>query len=118
MEQNKKIDVTVLMPCLDEETTLPTCIGWAFDALEKLQEHGLLGEVVISDNGSTDQSVEIAKKMGARVVHCPLKGYGHALIYGAGEARGRYIVMGDSDASYDFRESVPMVLKLQEGHDL
>ncbi len=111
-------DVTILMPCLDEVLTLPTCIEWAHAAAAELREHGLTSEILISDNGSTDGSIEYARKHGCRVVHCPKRGYGYALIWGGRAARGKYIVMGDSDASYDFREGVPMVLRLKEGYDV
>jgi glycosyltransferase involved in cell wall biosynthesis len=115
---NDAVDVTIVMPCLNEERTLPQCIAWAREALDQLAAQGLTGEILISDNGSTDTSIEIAQSSGCRVAHCPQKGYGRALIFGIRAARGRYIVMGDSDASYDFRESVPMVLKLREGFSL
>lgn len=119
MTKESKIDVTIMMPCLDEELTLPTCIDWARETLNRLEEkHGFTGEILISDNGSTDQSIEIALGKGCRVVHCPVKGYGNALIFGGHNAKGRFIVMGDSDASYDFRESIPMIEKLMEGYDL
>lgn len=111
-------DVTILMPCLNEANALPVCIEMAQEALELLQEKGYSGEVLISDNGSTDGSQQIAKEAGCRVVHCAERGYGAALINGCREARGRYIVMGDSDASYDFREGVAMVERLAEGYDL
>jgi glycosyltransferase involved in cell wall biosynthesis len=117
-EQSTNIDVTIVMPCLNEEMTLPTCIQWAKEALERFKDHGLTAEILISDNGSADRSVEIAAREGCRVVQCPTRGYGSALIHGARAARGKYLVMGDSDASYDFREAVPMVLKLREGYDL
>jgi glycosyltransferase involved in cell wall biosynthesis len=116
---SEKIDVTIMMPCLNEERTLPTCIDWAKEALRDLKDkYGLSGEVLISDNGSTDRSIEIAEKLGCRVVHCLVKGYGNALIYGGRNALGKYIVMGDADASYDFRESVAMVETLLEGYEL
>jgi len=107
------------MPCLNEVRTLPQCIEWALAALQTLKdEHGLSGEVLISDNGSDDGSVELAEGLGARVVHCEARGYGSALRLGALSARGRFIVMGDADASYDFRDAIPMIQKLELGHDL
>lgn len=118
MSGEQAVDVTILMPCLNESRTLPTCIQWARGALDRLQDQGLSGEILISDNGSDDGSIEIAQSQGCRVVRCPVRGYGNALIYGSRAARGQYIVMGDSDASYDFREAVPMVMKLREGYDL
>jgi len=112
------IDVTILMPCLNEEQTLPTCIQWAMEAGEKLATLGWKTEVLISDNGSTDSSVELAERLGCRVVHCPDRGYGSAIRFGCNQAYGKYVVIGDSDASYDFREGVAMVQKLSEGYDL
>jgi glycosyltransferase involved in cell wall biosynthesis len=107
------------MPCLNEVRTLPRCITWANEALEILrEEHGLRGEVVVSDNGSDDGSVALAEGLGARVVHCEARGYGSALRAGTLAARGRYIVMGDADASYDFHDAVPMIEKLELGYDL
>ena len=118
-QDNTRPDVTIMMPCLNEELTLPTCIKWAQEALADLAKDGMTGEVLISDNGSDDRSIEIAEAAGCRVVHCPVKGYGNALIYGGHAAHGKYIVMGDSDESYDFRESAPMIRKLRdEGYDL
>jgi len=113
------LDVSIVMPCLNEERTLPTCIAMAHGALERLQKlHGLRGEIVVADNGSQDESRAIAERLGARVVPCPVRGYGAALRYGILGARGRYIVMGDADGSYDFRESVPMIERLMEGYEL
>jgi hypothetical protein len=113
------LDVSIVMPCLNEELPLPQCLRWAQDALETLRErHGLSGEVVVSDNGSSDRSIELARAGGAQVVHCPHKGYGNALKYGVKNSRGRYIVIGDADGSYDFREAVAMVEKLMAGFDL
>jgi hypothetical protein len=107
------------MPCLDEVRTLPQCIEWAQQALETLRcEHGLSGEVLISDNGSTDGSVELAESLGARVVSCPVRGYGAALRFGTLAASGRYVVMGDADASYDFRDAVKMIEKLEQGYEI
>ena len=113
-----KIDVTILMPCLNESKTLSLCITSARAALDELQPLGLTGEILISDNGSTDGSQKIASDLGVRTVTCLEPGYGNALISGARAARGRYIVMGDADASYDFKEAVPMVLKLRDGYDV
>lgn len=113
-----QIDVTILMPCLNEIRTLPACIAMATDAKKQLESLGLKAEILISDNGSTDGSVQLAQQLGCRVVHCSQRGYGNALINGCQQAFGKYIVMGDSDASYDFREGIAMVLKLQEGYDL
>jgi hypothetical protein len=113
------LDVTILMPCLNEERTLPQCIEWARHALEILKDkHGMTGEILISDNGSQDGSVELAESMGARVVHCKARGYGAALRFGSLSARGRYIVMGDADASYDFRDAIAMIEKLEQGAEL
>lgn len=114
-----ELDVSIVMPCLNEERTLPTCVAMAREALDTLRErHGLRGEIVIADNGSRDSSPVIAQSLGARVVACPVRGYGAALRCGILDARGRYIVMGDADGSYDFRESVPMVERLMEGYEL
>jgi hypothetical protein len=113
-----EIDVTVLMPCLDERITLPSCIDTAEEAARRLAEQGLSAEILISDNGSIDGSQAYARSRGCRVTECPKRGYGAALIHGIREARGRFVVMGDSDASYDFREGVPMVAKLVEGYDI
>ena len=112
------VDVTILMPCLNERVTLPVCIDTARDAADQLARRDLAVEILISDNGSDDGSQEYARSRGCRVVHCSKRGYGAALINGIREARGRFIVMGDSDASYDFREGVPMVAKLEEGYDI
>jgi glycosyltransferase involved in cell wall biosynthesis len=112
------IDVTILMPCLDERITLPACIDTAEEAVRRLAEQGLSAEILISDNGSLDGSQDYARSRGVRVTDCRERGYGAALIHGIRQARGRFIVMGDSDASYDFREGVPMVAKLVEGYDI
>jgi hypothetical protein len=113
------VDVTILMPCLNEAKTLPACVLQAQAALETLAARfDLAGEVVVSDNGSTDGSQDIATGLGARVVHCHERGYGAAISNGVREAGGRFIVMGDADGSYDFHESVPMIEKLLQGYDL
>lgn len=103
------------MPCLDESETLGTCIQKASAFLE---ESGIVGEILIADNGSTDGSQDIALSCGARVISVPVRGYGAALIAGTKEARGRYIIMGDADDSYDFLHLEPFVEKLREGYDL
>ena len=112
------LGVTILMPCLDERITLPACIDTAEEAVRQLAERGLSAEILISDNGSRDGSKEYALSRGCRVTACPTRGYGAALIHGIRAARGLFIVMGDSDASYDFREGVPMVAKLVAGYDI
>lgn len=114
-----QVDVSIVMPCLDESLTLPHCMEIAQETLARLRgELGLSGEIVVSDNGSTDGSQALAGELGARVVHCPHRGYGNALIFGIRHARGRMIVMGDSDGSYDFRDAIPMVARLLDGYDL
>ena len=100
-ENTTEINVSVVMPCLNEEATIGVCIEKAQDALEKL---GISGEVIVADNGSTDSSVTIAEESRARVVHQSLRGYGAAYLAGIAAARGKYIVIGDSDNTYDFKE--------------
>lgn len=112
------IDVTILMPCLDERVTLPACIDMAEEAARRLAAQGHATEILVADNGSRDGSREYALSRGCRVTECPTRGYGAALIHGIRAAHGRFVVMGDADASYDFREGVAMVAKLAEGHDL
>ena len=109
------MELTVLMPCLNEAETLEACIHKAQSFLD---ENGIDGEILISDNGSVDGSVDIALNLGARVVNAPIKGYGAALQKGISEAKGRYIIMGDSDDSYDFHNLMPFLEKLREGNDL
>lgn len=110
-----EIEVSVVIPCLNEAETLPACIRKAREGLEQI---GTAGEVVVADNGSTDGSVEIADGLGARVVHVSEPGYGSALMGGIDAARGRFVIMGDADDSYDFREVPRFVEKLREGFDL
>jgi glycosyltransferase involved in cell wall biosynthesis len=109
------LEVSVVMPCLNEERTVGRCVE---KALRTLRELGIEGEVVIADNGSTDHSVELAELAGARVVHQSLKGYGNALRKGFAEARGRYIIMGDCDDSYDFTDLGRFVERLRQGADM
>jgi glycosyltransferase involved in cell wall biosynthesis len=110
-----EIELSVVMPCLNESETLAQCIDAAQTAL---REHAIAGEVIVADNGSTDGSPDIARAHGARVVHVAERGYGNALIGGIAAARGRYVIMGDADASYDFGEIPHFVAKLREGYEL
>jgi glycosyltransferase involved in cell wall biosynthesis len=103
------------MPCLNEEETVGICI---WKARTFMQEYGITGEVIIADNGSTDNSVQISNKMGARVVHVKEKGYGYALTAGIQSAKGKYIIMADSDDSYDFLDLKGFVDNLRNGNDL
>jgi len=103
------------MPCLNEAETLETCIRKAQGALARL---GIDGEVLIADNGSTDGSIEIARKLGARVVSIPERGYGSALGGGIAAARGRFVIMGDADDSYDWGGIEPFVARLRDGAQL
>jgi glycosyltransferase involved in cell wall biosynthesis len=108
-------ELSVVIPCLNEADTIATCIEKAQRAL---REARIDGEVVVGDNGSSDGSQEIARRLGARVVHVPERGYGNALMGGIAAARGRWVLMGDADDSYDFLEIPRFVAKLREGHDL
>ena len=108
-------ELTILMPCLNEAETLAACIRKAKSFLEK---NNVDGEVLISDNGSTDGSQDIAVAEGARVVSASQKGYGSALINGCENAYGRYVIMGDADDSYDFVNLMPFLEKLRDGYDL
>src|SRR5579872_3779540 len=108
-------ELTILMPCLNEAETLATCITKARAFLIRA---GIVGEVVIADNGSTDGSRNIAQEHGARVVAVAARGYGSALRAGIAAARGRYVIMGDSDDSYDFSDLGGFVEKLRQGYEL
>jgi len=105
-------DISVVMPCLNEAASVGTCIEKAWEGIRKT---GLTGEVVVSDNGSTDDSVAIATVAGARVVTAPARGYGNAYLKGFSEAKGRYIIMGDSDGSYDFTQLHRLIEPLRDG---
>ena len=109
------VELSIIMPCLNEAETLEVCVRKAMDFLRR---SGISGEVLIGDNGSTDGSQEIGVRFGARVVNIPMRGYGSALYGATMAARGKYIIMGDSDASYDFSSLEPFVEKLREGYDL
>lgn len=109
------MELTILMPCLNESKTLKTCIN---KAKLFLITHHIDGEILIADNGSTDGSQDIAREAGARVVDIDEKGYGAALIGGCNAALGKYVIMGDSDDSYNFLNLMPFVEKLREGYEL
>jgi glycosyltransferase involved in cell wall biosynthesis len=112
---NKEIELTIVMPCLNEAETLKVCID---KAMKYLNDNNISGEVVIGDNGSTDGSQDIARNCGARVVDIPRKGYGSALMGAIQAAKGKYVIMGDSDDSYDFSNLNAYVEKLRDGYDL
>jgi glycosyltransferase involved in cell wall biosynthesis len=109
------LELTILMPCLNEARTLPVCIA---KARRFLDDYGVQGEVLIADNGSEDGSQQIARDAGARVVNVPVRGYGAALIAGVRAARGRYVIMGDADDSYDFLALRPFIDELRRGTEL
>ena len=109
------LDLTILMPCLNEAETLAICVRRAVAAI---QASGVTGEVVVADNGSTDGSQEIARAEGARIVDVATRGYGAALIGGIEAARGKYVMMADADASYHFEHLPRFLPKLDEGYDL
>ena len=110
-----EVELSIVMPCLNEAETLAICIK---KAQAFLREHGVAGEVLVADNGSTDGSQQIANAMGARLVPVSERGYGAALIGGIAAARGRYVAMGDADDSYDFGGLMPFIHQLREGADL
>jgi glycosyltransferase involved in cell wall biosynthesis len=109
------IEVTILMPNLNEAETIGTCIGKAKSFLEN---SGVSGEIVVADNGSTDGSQDIARENGARVILVPSKGYGEALIAGINASRGQFVIMGDADESYDFSNLMPFIVELRKGSEL
>ena len=111
----REITLSILMPCLNEATTLGRCI---LKAQAYLARQNFLGEIIVADNGSTDGSIEIAKSLGAHVVNVPQRGYGNALQAGIKAAHGSFVIMGDSDDSYDFGSLEAFVEKLRSGYDL
>jgi glycosyltransferase involved in cell wall biosynthesis len=110
-----RLDLSIVIPCLNEHETIETCVRKARQGLEA---SGWTGEVVVADNGSTDGSVALARSAGARIVNVPRKGYGAALLGGVAAARGRWVIMGDADDSYDFLQVPRFAAKLAEGYDL
>ncbi len=109
------LELSIVMPCLDEADTVGNCVLKAMYAIEKM---GIPGEVIVADNGSRDDSVEIAESLGARVVHVDQPGYGAALMGGIEAARGRFVLMGDADDSYDFSQAHRFYAKLCDGDEL
>jgi glycosyltransferase involved in cell wall biosynthesis len=109
------VEISIVMPCLNEVETLATCIEKARRAIETV---GLAAEIIVADNGSTDGSQDLARELEVRVVEVARKGYGSALIGGIDAARGKYVIMGDADDSYDFSAIKPLVDRLREGYDL
>ncbi len=113
------LGVSFVIPCLNEILSLGVCVQMCREALTEIAARfSLSGEIVVADNGSTDGSQALAESLGARVVNVPMKGYGAALRGGFAAARGRFLVMGDADGSYDFREATAMVGALLDGADL
>jgi len=110
-----QVELTVVMPCLNEAETVATCVR---KAVKFIADSGISGEVVVADNGSTDGSQRLAEEAGARVVAVAEKGYGNALMSGILAARGEYVIMGDSDDSYDFTNLMPFIEELRKGNDL
>jgi glycosyltransferase involved in cell wall biosynthesis len=115
LQQSPEIELSVVLPCLNEAETLEVCVRKAIASLERL---GVVGEVVVADNGSTDGSQEIARAAGARVVDIPRRGYGAALRGGIEAARGRFVLMADADDSYALDDLGPFVDELRRGADL
>ncbi|RME87798.1 MAG: glycosyltransferase family 2 protein [Anaerolineae bacterium] len=111
----RELELSIVLPCLNEEKTVGTCVRKAQRFLER---HNVRGEIIVADNGSTDRSAEIARSLGARVVPVPEKGYGNALRGGFAAARGKYILMADADDSYDLENLSPFLEKLRQGYDL
>ncbi|OYP30386.1 glycosyltransferase family 2 protein [Rhodopirellula sp. MGV] len=112
---NSPLELSVVMPCLNEADTVGICVE---KAVRAMREHGVVGEVVVADNGSTDGSQDLAREQGARIVDVAERGYGAALMHGIEAAEGRFVLMGDADDSYDFLEIPKFVDSLRQGHDL
>jgi len=114
-DTSQPIEVSVVIPCLNEAQSLAFCLD---KAMKAFRAAGLSGEVIVADNGSTDGSIQIAEEHGAQVIRVPERGYGAALRAGIAASRGPFIIMGDADDSYDFTEVPRFVEKLREGHDI
>src|SRR5215469_4785634 len=114
-ESADAMELSVVLPCLNEAETVAGCVRKAFSFLGL---HGIGGEVVVADNGSTDGSQDLAAMAGARVIDVPRRGYGSALLGGIQAARGRYVVMADADDSYDLTNLMPFLVRLRSGADL
>jgi glycosyltransferase involved in cell wall biosynthesis len=110
-----QVEISIVMPCLNEAETLKICI---MKAQQSLREHNIAGEIIVADNGSQDGSQALAASMGVRIVHVQAKGYGNALMGGIAATRGKYVIIGDADDSYDFTSLGPFIKKLREGYDL
>lgn len=110
-----EIELSIVIPCLNEAETIQTVVD---KARRTMAEHGIVGEILVADNGSTDGSQRLAEEAGATIVPVPQRGYGAALIGGINAAQGKYVIMGDADDSYDFTAIAPFVEKLREGCDL
>jgi len=115
MQTGETVELSVVMPCLDEAATVGICVKKAIEALER---HAIRGEVIVADNGSTDGSQQIARESGARVVPVERRGYGSALQSGIAAAHGQFVLMGDADDTYDFSQLDRFIAKLREGYDL
>ena len=114
-EPGSGLELSVVLPCLNEARTLATCIT---QIQQTCREHAITAEIIVADNGSTDGSAEIAMPLGARVVPVAARGYGSALMGGIAAAHGRYVIMGDADCSYDFSDIPRFLEKLRAGNDL
>lgn len=115
MNNQHEYELSIIMPCLNEAETVEACVN---NALSFLEKSAIAGEVIVADNGSTDGSRDLARQAGARVVDVKEKGYGNALLGGIQASRGKYIIMGDADESYDFLHLEAFIQKLREGYDL
>ena len=107
--------LTILIPCLNEEKTIGICIK---KAKEFIKTKGIEGEILVADNGSIDKSIQIAKELGANIIKVEEKGYGNALIKGGKSAKGKFVIFGDADDSYNFLEIEEFIEKLEQGYDL